>query len=282
MFPTHLQVHKLILCATSPFLLNLITGKVRAVTEMTVSSDVNPPAVESFIHYLYTGEVKIDKTDLADVEKLVAEYGVDSLRMVLDKDYNLSKSVHTQTEAVADTFDLVKYKQTFSVQELRKSSSKGPKTSKGLKFNRDTTSLTQNNIPDEDDRLLESDDDNNDGIDMDYGASINDDNDDLLNDSPYDSVVNTPSASVLKAKDQRLGKTSTQTSKNSANQSSSAKSPVKTEPKLAENKTMQGNESKISPRVRFPNIAAGLQAIKEAREKRETGRFLMLYKKKFA
>ena len=277
-----MQVHKLILCATNPILLNQITGKDGAVTEMTVSSDVSPPAVESFIHYLYTGELKLDKTDLADVEKLVAEYGVDSLRLVLDKDYGVPKSVHTQTEATADIFDLVKHKQLVRVQELGKSSSKDPKTSKGLKFNRDTTSLTQNNIPGEDDRLLESDEDNNDDIDMDYGASIDDDEDDLLNDSSNHSVVNTPSTSVLKAMDQRLDKSSTQTSKNTAKQSSSAKSPVKTEPKLVEHKAIHGNESKISPRVRFPNIAAGLQAIKEAREKRETGRFLMLYKNKFA
>ena len=267
-----MQVHKLILCAASPTLLDLITPKNRAVTEMTVSSDVNPTAVEAFLHYIYTGELKLDKSDLAGVEKLVSEYCVDSLRAVLDKDCDLSKSVQTQTEAKADKVDLVKHKtkQPVSVQELGKHDSKDEKTANNDK------SLTQKIVPEEDDRMLESDDDENADIDMDYGASIDND-DDLLNDSPIDSgVVNTPSTSVHKAKDQILVKTSSQTSKDSAKQSSSAKYPVKTEPRVYEQKTVQQNESKVSPRVRFPNIAAGLQAIKEARLMREKGMFLML------
>ena len=269
----HLQVHKLILCAASPTLLNLITPKNRTITEMTVSSDVSPTAVEAFLHYLYTGELKLDTSDLAGVEKLVSEYCVDSLRAVLDKDCDLSKSVQTQTEAKADKVDLVKpkTKQPVSFQELGKHDSKDEKTANNDK------SLTQKIVPEEDDRMLESDDDNAD-IDMDYGASI--DNDDhLLNDSPIDSgVVNTPSTSVHKAKDQILVRTSSQTSKDSAKQSSSAKYPVKTEPRVYEQKTAQQNESKVSPRVRFPNIAAGLQAIKEARLMREKGMFLMFFK----
>ena len=256
--------------------------KDRTLSDMTVSSGVSVKAVEAFIHYLYTGELQLNDADLADVEKLASEYSVDSLKTVLDKNYETSKSVHTQTEPITEKVDLVKpktvkSKQPISVQESTGKqyvSSETPKTDKS-QVSSDDKGVTHKigvSEADDDSRLLESDEDEN---DMDYGASIDDDNDDLLNNSPIDSdVVNNPSTSVDKDKDQRLGSTETQASKDSVNKTSSAKATVKTEPNMSEHKTTQQNLSKTSPRVRFPNIAAGLQALKEARMKREMGRFI--------
>lgn len=212
--------------------------------------------------------------DMIEVEKLATEYNVQSLNTVLHKTLDICtgelvlKSVHTQTEFQTAKFDiLVKTKNAKSKPDKRVHGASDQKQTSKVKTDSRNKYHTQNvrSVQDNDSQLLDSDD--GDDVSMDFSENEADE-DDLLNDSPLESnSLTNLSKSVQKLRDR----------KHFVDKSGSKEVSIQGGSNACEQEKEQAKSSKISPRKQFPNLAERLQAMTEARLKREMSRLSLLF-----
>lgn len=187
-----MQAHKLILCAASPVLQNMMKGN-EFFDEIDIPSEVSSAAVEVFIHYIYTGELLLKAKEMTDVEKLMKEYGMESLKSGFMKDTE-SLSAKPSAESVtseigitdlgAVTLDVSNKPKHVQTNSSKISVEKSSRNKSDILARLKELSAQKSSELDTDSRLLESDDDY--CADMDYDENSEDEND-LLRDPEVSS-----------------------------------------------------------------------------------------------
>lgn len=198
---TLLQAHKLILCAASPVLQNLMKGK-EFYDEIDIPPEISSAAVEVFIHYIYTGELLLKAKEMTDLEKLMKEYGMESFKSDFMKDSESlsakpsAKSVNTEI-GITDLGAVGNKSKHVLTNSSKISVEKSSQNKLDILARLKEISAQKSSELDTDSRSLDSDD--NYCADMDYDEHSDDEND-LLRD-PGD---NSSSTGIVKAEPRRF------------------------------------------------------------------------------